>query len=527
MFERIALISLPSMELERPPAAIGILAGICSSLQKKTAVFDFNLRFYNDLNAKDWNNLEKFWRLRQPLDQNLQKQVDQLFSHYIQDIAQWRPDLLAISVFTMMSNKATLEFLTRWHMLSKKKKICIVAGGQGVTTPYQVDVAKNQNVLHVNTEINFGQYLLRQNLIDHYVIGDGEEAFINILQGNFCYAGIDGAAAVQLNNLDNYPLPDYSLNDPRDYKYTENPGVYVTASRGCIRKCTFCDVPNRWPKFNYRKGTNVALEIFTHWQRHQVKIFQLTDSVVNGNLREFLAMNQCLTQYRQDHNDMDIKLLGQFNIRDKNLMTEQQYRTMGQAGWRVLIPGVESASERVRVQMGKDFTDQDLDWHFYQCAKWGIQNVVLMFVGYPTETLEDHQANLQFLEKYQKYMYTGTILMIRWGYTGSLDVGSELSFKDLNLNIVPQIPDLDLTHLMEHDQYWVYGRNWINLNNPSLTFEERIRRRLELHQRSIELDWPVTRPKEELSILKKIVIQFKGVDVLADSGPVFSEIGDH
>jgi hypothetical protein len=124
-------------------------------------------------------------------------------------------------------------------------------------------------------------------------------------------------------------------------------------------------------------------------------------------------------------------------------------------------------------------------------------------------------------------MYAGTILMIRWGYTGSLDAGSALSSKDLDFNIVPQIPDLDLTHLMEHDQYWIYGRNWINLNNPTLTFEERIRRRLELHEISIELGWPVTRPKEELLILKKIVEQFKGVSTTATSESVFSEIGDH
>jgi len=526
MFKRVALISLPSMELERPPAAIGILAGLSKSMGCETTVFDFNLRFYNDLDADDWNLAEKFWRLRVPVDEDLQSRIDNLWSTYIDEINQWAPDLMAISVFTLMSNKATLEFLKRWHK-SKQLDPCIVAGGQGVTTPYQVDIEKNKNVLEVNTDLNFGKYLHQQHLIDHYVVGDGEDAFLNILKGNFNHPGIDGQSPVQLENLDDYPLPDYTFNDPRDYKYTQNPGVYVTASRGCIRKCTFCDVPNRWPKFKYRKGKNVALEIFTHWQRHDVKIFQLTDSVVNGNLREFLDMNRTLSEYQQQNNNMDIKLLGQFNIRDQNLMTEEQYRTMAEAGWRVLIPGVESGSERVRFEMGKDFTNEDIDWHFYQCAKWGIQNVVLMFVGYPSETLEDHEENLRFLEKYQKYMHAGTILMIRWGYTGSLDVGSQLSYKDLNLNIVPQIPDLDLTHLLEHDQYWIYGRNWVNLNNPSLTFEERIRRRLELHEKSIELGWPVTRPREELMILKKIVEQFKGINTVVNNDPVFAEIGDH
>lgn len=514
------------MELERPPAAIGILTGISRSQNCDTATFDFNLRFYNDLEADDWNDLEKYWRLRQPISPELTSRIDALWSTYVAEVQQWNPDLLAISVFTLMSNKATLEFLLRWHQLTGTSA-CVIAGGQGVTTPYQVGLEKNSNVLAVNTDLNFGQYLKQQNLISHYVIGDGEDAFSNILKGNFDHPGIDGRPPVQLENLDDYPLPDYTLNDPRNYKFTENPGVYVTASRGCIRKCTFCDVPNRWPKFKYRRGQNVALEIFTHWQRHGVKIFQMTDSVVNGNLREFLDMNQTLSRYQHENSDMNIKLLGQFNIRDKSLMTEQQYRTMAEAGWRVLIPGVESGSERIRFSMGKDFSNDDIDWHFYQCAKWGIQNVVLMFVGYPTETLEDHRENLRFLETYQKYMYAGTILMIRWGYTGSLDVGSQLSYKDLDMNIVPQIPDLDLTHLLEHDQYWIYGRNWINLNNPTLTFEERIRRRLEVHQRSIDLGWPVTRPREELLILKKIVEQFKGIKSINRDDPVFAELGDH
>lgn len=514
------------MELERPPAAIGILSAISQSMHRDTAVFDLNLKFYNDLDAESWNQLEKFWRLRQPISSELQKNIDVLFDKYIQEITDWAPDLLAISVFTLMNNKASLEFLLRW---TKKhgNRVCIVAGGQGVTTPYRVDFEKDHNVLRARTDLNFGQYLKEINLIDHYVVGDGEEAFINILNGNFNHAGIDGQPPIQLEDLDSYPIPDYSLNEPSLYKYTQSPGVYVTATRGCVRKCSFCDVPNRWPKFKYRSGKNVALEIFTHWKKHGVKTFQLTDSVVNGHLKEFLIMNQQLVQYQKENPGMDIKLLGQFNIRDRNQMTEEQYRTMAAAGWRVLVPGVESASERVRFDMGKDFTNDDLDWHLYQCAKWGIQNVFLMFVGYPSETIEDHNENIRMLTRYQKYMYTGTILMIRWGYTGSLDAGSALSSKDLNFNIVPQIPDLDLTHLMEHDQYWIYGRNWINLNNPTLTFEERIRRRLELHEASISLGWPVTRPREELIILKKIVEQFKGLSTDSVNESVFGELGDH
>ena len=71
------------------------------------------------------------------------------------------------------------------------------------------------------------------------------------------------------------------------------------------------------------------------------------------------------------------------------------------------------------------------------------------------------------------------------------------------LRLVPQKPDLDLSHLMDHDQDWIYGRNWINLDNPDLTLEERIRRRMELHEISVNLGYHQPKIKEELYTLKK------------------------
>jgi hypothetical protein len=69
------------------------------------------------------------------------------------------------------------------------------------------------------------------------------------------------------------------------------------------------------------------------------------------------------------------------------------------------------------------------------------------------------------------------------------------------MNIVPEWPDLKIENNLSHEQDWLYGRNWINTNNPSLTFRERVRRRLEAHERSIELQYPVTMAREELEAL--------------------------
>jgi radical SAM superfamily enzyme YgiQ (UPF0313 family) len=244
-----------------------------------------------------------------------------------------------------------------------------------------------------------------------------------------------------------------------------------------------------------------------HWKETGVSLFQFTDSVINGNLKEFLHLNQRIAELKQQNPEFDPRWLSQFNIRRAKDMPEHFYEAMAAGGARMLITGVEHASWSVRKHMGKEFDNDDLDHHIRMCARHGIQNVFLMFIGYPTETADDHQQQLDFLHRYQKYMQAGTIALIRWGYTGSIDRGSRLELKNLGMEFVPEWPDLNLGHLEDQEQDWVYGRNWINLNNPDLTLKERIRRRLQVHELSAELGYPITKGKEELKILKIIANQ--------------------
>jgi hypothetical protein len=277
-----------------------------------------------------------------------------------------------------------------------------------------------------------------------------------------------------------------------------------------VRSCKFCDVPWRWPKYKYRKGVNVADELYHHYQTTGVTTFQFTDSVVNGNLKEFLAMQTRLAELRESDPGFDVQWLSQFNIRKKKDMPEIFYSTMRRAGAEVLVCGAEHASWPIRKHMGKEFNNEDLDWHIKMCARHGIKNVFLMFIGYPTETIDDHNEMIEFLSRYQKYMLSGTIMMIRWGYTGSMDHGSKLDTREDIMDIVPEWPDLNPVYLNDHDQDWLYGRNWVNLSNPTLNLRERLRRRLEIQEVSYQLGWPVTRSKEELDILYIIADQLLG-----------------
>jgi hypothetical protein len=485
MFDRVAIVTFPSQELERPPAAPAVLGGICRDMGIDYTVIDLNLRLAKGLTTEEFQEASDYWRTAH--DRPIPHAVWQIFHDAAQELQGH--DLVAISVFSRFSTRAARLFCE----LMAVRQGLLVAGGQGLTTPVG--------------SLRFGDWLMENRLADHVAWGDGEIIWKHWLQGNFNCAGTDGIPPQQIRDLDSLPDADFTQLDPWQYFYNQTPGIYMTTSRGCVRRCTFCDVPHRWPKFRYRKGSSVAAEMLRHWRETGVNLFQFTDSVINGNLREFQELNESIIRMKETDPGFSPRWLSQFNIRTRREMPDETYRLMAASGGKMMITGVEHASWAVRQHMGKNFDNEDLDHHIRMCAKHGIQNVFLMFVGYPTETLEDHQQQLAFLHSYQMYMQAGTIAMIRWGYTGSIDRGSIMATQDLGFKLVAEWPDLDLSHLEDQDQDWVYGRNWINLNNPTLTLRERLRRRIELHEVSAELGYPVTKGTEELKILRIIAQQ--------------------
>jgi hypothetical protein len=506
MYNNVAFIVCPSQELERPPAAAAALAGVMKSKGVGYTIYDLNLDLYQQLQEQDWLSCERYWRI--DTSNNLPLAFDQWLDQTVSAIVGAKHDLIAVSVFTKFSSRFANLLLQKLRPLIN---VTFVGGGQGLTTPWG------------NT--TFGNMLKNKDLLDYVITGDGEVVFDSFLDGIVEYPGINGIPPEQINDLDAVPYPVFDQIDPNRYKYHQLPGVYITASRGCVRKCKFCDVPARWTKYRYRKGHDIALEMYQHYQDTGVCLFQFTDSVINGVIPEFESLQDSLIEYKNKNTRFDPRWLSQFNIRRKKDMPERIYKKMAEAGAAVLICGVEHASWPIRQAMGKEFDDEDLDYHIKMCAKYGIRNVFLMFIGYPSETLQDHQCMLEFLHKYQQYALSGTIMTIRWGYTGSLDRGSRLELNQEDMNIVSEWPDLKTMHIDDHNQDWLYGRNWINLNNPGLTFKERIRRRLEVHEHSVELQWPVTRSKEELEALKIICEAYiRGGNIFAH---VVEDPGDH
>jgi len=334
-------------------------------------------------------------------------------SYIIEKIKVHSPKFIGISVFSTNSQKITVVLCTLLRKLLPDTKI--ILGGCGLGND-------------IGGERVFGKTLLKHNLADFYISGDGEISLVELLKGNISYNGINSIDTIhfpnihdydEIDDLDSLPFPDWSDLVYGNYKILENNSISlaVTGSRGCVRNCSFCDVAQYWHKFRFRSGENIAKELIRNKEEYGVISNHFTDSLINGSMKAFRNLCGVLTDYHENL-PQEEKIIwgGQFIARPANQQTENDYNLMQSANLEFTCIGVESGSESVRHHMGKKFTNKDLYFTIEQLAKKDIKMILLFIVGYPTETERDFYDTVDLLNKYN-YLVPNTIIGINAGYT--------------------------------------------------------------------------------------------------------------
>jgi radical SAM superfamily enzyme YgiQ (UPF0313 family) len=480
MFTHVSLIALPKQDLIRPPGAMAILAAACEEYNVDYDVYDFNLWLHKTTDTVIWDQIDNNWNAVDPfaVDQEFYQIFLTKLDEYIATILNHNTDLLSISVFSDESACCAVELIERLNQLPQRKNFKILIGGTGIRAKLSKYHGKDLCTA-----------LLASGKIDYYIFGEGEITFRKILSGGIINPGINNFDAVQIDDLNQFPFPSYNKINPNNYKFVGQPEIIITGSRGCVRKCTYCDVAKYWPKYRYRSGKNIADELYYYYKTLGITSFEFSDSLINGSLKTFKEMNLTLIEYQTTNPDFKIKYKGQYICRAADAFKEQDYKDMKQAGCDYLYVGVESFSDKVRNDMLKKFNNDDLDMHLRMCGKYGIKNSFLMLIGYPTETLDDHQQNLDRLKLYQKYAQSGVISMIVFGWTAGILEDTPLFHMINDLNI-------------KFDKNGYNPMEWISLDNPTLTLKERIRRWFELTNTASELGYVM--PRMQIYISKFI-----------------------
>lgn len=467
-YKNVLIITSGLISVDRPPPGAAFIAGVCEHNNINYNFLDFNIFFRNNVNPE---LTEKIYVARSEKDlENLELanpgalfELDNVLNLMVEKIKSYQPDLIAATVFSVMQHLLAKRLFEK---IKTSLDIEIIVGGPGVSAGYG-------NKSLVGQEKNgrsFGKFLLQNNLVDYYVMGEGDVVLDEFFKGNFVLGLNDKTTdyetwAPQIDNLDFLALPSYDKINFEDYVNPGNPTrtVTITASRGCVRRCTFCDVGAIWKKFRFRSGKNVVKEIVQNYQKHKVTDYFFSDSLLNGSLKQLNDLTAGLVELQNTVPGLEkIKYSGQFIIRPKAQHPEKMFKLLKESGCKQIQIGIESGSERVREHLGKKFSNEDIDWHLEMCSKYKIENFLLMFTGYPTETLQDHRDTLDMLARYQKYLIDDTIIGI------SLDSP---------LVILPDTPLSNMsTELGIHLYNNEYGNLWTSDANPELTIKERFLR---------------------------------------------------
>ena len=336
--------------------------------------------------------------------------------------------------------------------------IKIVFGGQGLATQ---GIAPREDL--------WVERLKKADIIDHYIVSEGEVSIVNLLKEGKG-PGIDNKDWEQQLDLDSIAWPDYSDYDLEKY---EGHSLKITGSRGCVRRCSFCDIHKHWKKFVFRSGQSIANEMFAQSEKHNKYDFRFSDSLVNGSMKAYRDFVQTVAEHNRTAKNK-ITWSGQFIVRGLKSMTETDWKHTKESGATNLLLGIESGSESVRDHMKKQFSNKDMDEFMEQAHINGVGVTFLMIIGYPTETHEDFLDTLRMFKRYKKYH--NIIMEVALGSTLAILPGTPLAEQyegDITLN--------------DGENFWTYK------HNTELTFQERIKRRIiageELQKMGYKLDF--------------------------------------
>ena len=255
----------------------------------------------------------------------------------------------------------------------------------------------------------------------------------------------------------------------------------------------FTFFPEDWPKFKYRSGSNIAQEMITHYEKHGVTKFYFTDSLINGSLKAFNDMCEKLAKYNSTHK-AGFSWGGQFIFRPKRQLPQDHFKMIAEAGGNEFYVGVETGSDKIRWEMDKKFTNEDIDYQLEEFNKNNLHVYFLMLIGYATETIDDHNDTLKMFQRWQKYVATGTI--------AGIDLGVGLMFMK-NTPLEKQIE--------QHGAYFLKNDFdlWQTTTNPDLDVWERVRRRIETHKEAIKYNWPIWRGTQRLEVVKQMLLKYE------------------
>jgi len=328
---------------------------------------------------------------------------ERTYNEWLKGLKRDSPDIVAIETKTPVVKK-------HWKIIDDIKKQStdtkVVLLGDHVTA-LPGESMENSKVDYVLCGGDFDFLLL--NLVEYL---DGKE---KELEPGIWYrenAEIKNTGQFQLyHDLNDLPFIDRDLTKWWLYKekngnFKETPGTYTMVGRDCWwRKnggCTFCSWSTLYPSFRVRKPELLVDEIGMLIEKYRIKeVFDDTGTFPVGQwLTRF-----CDLMIERGYNK---EVLFSCNMRF-GALTLDDYKLMKKAGFRMLLFGLESASQRILDEINKGVTVEEMVASCRKAKEAGLTVHITIMFGHAGASKDEEFQTYRLTKKLIENGYADTL----------------------------------------------------------------------------------------------------------------------
>ena len=331
--------------------------------------------------------------------------IDLYKKSILPDILKEKPDVIGISIPSMPQ---MLAGMTLGYMIKESGlKTHIVVGGPHIGM-LREELPKVPQIF---------------KLFDSAVVFDGEVPLLNLVKALETGSGLstvpnlvyrDGEK-IRVNlrkppeNIADVPMPDFD-GLPIGRYLAPYPALPLLTARGCyFGKCAFCNVGyGEAESFSQLKAQALAEQMHALKDKYGVRHILFSDEAFTPkNLRGLSALLK----------EQGTPFHWGGCARFEKVMNKELLESMSEGGCRMILYGLESASQPVMDKMIKGTQLEHMHRILRESYEAGIWNHTFFFFGFPGETLEDAQQTVNFLFEHKEHVNSaalGTFLMERY-----------------------------------------------------------------------------------------------------------------
>ena len=395
----VIIATVPWTDSSIPLMAPAVLLPVVERAGLTCLAVDLNVEIYQATRSHELKDALVEFFFDQKLNEHTEVWLRDMFVSIAKGMLSWRPRVIGLSLFSYVCQSSA-----RWLCYFLKRmdpSITILVGGAGCLKTF-------------TGPSDFVEELISQGLVDYHIRGDGEHALYELLTGNKQFHGINSDTWQEMSREDlaKLPMPDYRHYDLDRYDKRVLP---LVGSRGCVRKCTFCDYIANWKNFQWRTADDIFDEMLSQSKRYGVNYFKFQDSLTNGNMKEFVRLTEMISEYNQQQKpEHRFRWSGYYIFREVTNHSAKEWQLLYESGAENLSVGIENLNERIRYAIGKKFSNASIDFHLEQAKLYGIQLQFLNIVGYIDETETEIDFIKQWLRDHVQYK---DIIYLQWGGT--------------------------------------------------------------------------------------------------------------